>query len=89
MFHILSTSNEIICEEIGDYYLVFCNAFCPVPTVSRNTTKCFLAQTRGDDLLVMSMFDPLFFFFYCLWSETGGYFSLDNYSILCLWQNWF
>ncbi len=28
-------------------------------------------------------------FFYDLWLEAGGYFSLDNFNILCLWPDWY
>ncbi len=44
-------------------------------------------QTKRDDLLFPSMVDTLFSF--SLWSEAGGYFSLDNLSTLCRWPNWY
>ncbi len=45
-------------------------------------------QARRENLLFMSMIDPPFSFYY-LRLETGGFFSLDNFSILSLWPNWY
>ncbi len=45
----------------------------------------YITQTRRGDLLLTSTIDPLFSFSL---SMVGGYFSLDNFNILCLWSNW-
>ncbi len=86
MTHILPTSaNETISEDIGDNCPVFFNAF-PWSARSAETLQNALStQTKRDDLLFMSVIDPLFSFLLLLlsWLEAGGYFSLDNFSILC------
>ncbi len=60
----------------------------PGPLSQREHYKLLCGTQTGRDLLFMSTIDLLFSFFY-LWLEAGGYFSLNNFNILLLWQNWY
>ncbi len=62
MSHLLPTStNETIGVEIGDYYLVFYNAFAQyVQSVEMLIKTLYSTQTGRDALLFASMIDPLF-----------------------------
>ncbi len=82
MPHILPTlANEIIGEDTGDYYPVFYTAFARSAQSEETDQKRRFVIYKRDRSTA-----PLFYF---MWLKAGCYFSLDNFSILCLWLNWF
>ncbi len=60
--------------------------FGPLSQQKRCTTL-HGTQTERNDLLFTSVINLSFTFFYYLWLEAGMYFSLENFSTLCLWSN--
>ncbi len=79
MPHFLTTSTgETIGEETGNYYLSF-TMF--LPGLLRLYTLQHTREHRRDGLLFKSMID-LLLSVYCIWLEAGGYFLMDNFSIL-------
>ncbi len=87
MLHILATSaNETISEKTGDYCPVFYNVFAQFAQSAEMLRNALQHTDRKRRLQAWSIHCSCCCY---LWWEAGGYFSLDNFSILFLWPNWY
>ncbi len=82
------SANEIIDEEISDYYTVSTMPLHGPLSQWKRYETLFSTQTDRDNLLITNTIDQLLSLYYP-WLDAGGYFSLDNLSILCFWLNWY
>ncbi len=89
MLHILSASaNETIGEEIGDYSPVFHSVFARSAQSVETLPNALWHTDRKRQFVVYKHDWSTVLFFYYLLLEAGGYFSLNNFNIWCLWPNW-
>ncbi len=84
--HILPTSaNETISEEME---ITILSVTMSLPGLL-SQRKHFITHRLKEMICWLRAWSIRCSLLYCQRLEAGGYFSLHNFSILCLWSNWY